>query len=281
MGSVNTIIQAPNKTRVAKAEYRQAVANTRNTNVLESNKSNLANFMRSFSNHQRAKAASKEYNHQMDVLSEELRAGKGAGFNAQLQLAQARGALAAQAGAVGVGGSSADLMDSMIRLQMEMDVEARENAQQLLASRGGKQTAQIMSNAYSQMDLTQTFGQYDFRTYIEPKAMKRRFGKLVGVAVATYFGGPQAGEAVADMAVGEWQAQNGNFDGASESFGRGMSNALGAYQDWNKRGGQPWGEAVAEGWGSGRGKQTGNVTITDNSRKNVNYDTQTTKLGWW
>lgn len=270
MGSVNTILQANNKTRVAQAEYRQAAANSQNTNRAQVAKSNLSNFMRTFTNNARAKAAGKEYNFQMDQLSEELRAQSGAGLNVQMQLSQARGALAAQAGTVGVGGSSADLMDSLIRLQSEMDEEARQNAMELTASRAGQQTAQIMSNAYGQMDLSQSFGQFDFQQHIEPKRMKGRFGKLVAVAVASYFGGPMAGEAVADMAVGAWQASNADYNGSGKSFGRGMTNALGAFQQWDERGGQSWGSAVIEGWG----RDGGNATFT------TNYDANTDTLGW-
>ncbi len=201
MGSVGTILQADNKTRVARAEYRSAKAKTENTNRLEVGKSELANFMRSANNKAKATAASKEYNFQMDQLSEELRAQTGAGMNSQLQLATARGALAAQSGYVGVGGSSVDLMDSMVRLQNEMDEESRQNATNLLASRGAQKTAQIMSNSYGNMDMAQNFGSFDFSQYIEPKPMGARFGKLVAVAVATYFGGPMAGEAVADSGL--------------------------------------------------------------------------------
>jgi len=281
MGGVNTILQANNKTHVARAEWRAAVANTANKNRVESSKSNLANFMRTFANQTRVEAASKEFNFQMDQLSEEVRNAQGASLNSQLQLATARGALSAQAGMVGVGGSSVDLMDTMVRLQEEMDVETKDNAAKLLASRGASKTAQIMSNAYGSIDLTQTFGQYDFQEYIEPQRMKRRLGKLIGVAVATYFGGPQAGEAMADFAVGTWQASNGDFDGSGQSFGQAASGALAAYKQWGERGGQAWGASVAEGMGGRGGEATVNWGAFDpDSSKNA-YGTQTSGYGWF
>lgn len=258
MGSVNTILQANNTTRVARAEYRSKVAQTRNTNKLEAARVGFSDFMRTFGNKQRVEAASKEYNWQMEQLSEELRAGQGASFNTQIQLAAAQGALAAQAGAVGVGGSSADLMDTMVGLQAEMDLETRQNAQMLLASRGSKQTAQILSNAYSSMDMSRSFGQFDYSQYIEPKAMKRRLGKLIGVAVATYFGGPQAGEAVADFAVGTWNADNGNFGGASRNFDNAAQNSLAAFQQWGQRGGKSWGSSAF-------GNNSGGAKVTQSS----------------
>lgn len=248
MGSLGTILQAPNTHRIAKAEYKANVARTKNTNVLESAKAGFANQMRAVANEAKVSAASKEYNFQMDALSEELRAATGESFNNQLQLAAARGALTAQAGYVGVSGSSVDLMDSMVRLQMEIDEETRANALELHASRGQKQTAQIMAGAYSDMDMTQTFGNYDFSQYIEPKPMKNRLLSLVGAGVATFFGGPGAGLAVTDLAAGNWYAANGNFSAANKAYGEAMTGALGAFQEWGKRGGQSWGASIREGW---------------------------------
>lgn len=279
MGGVNTIIQANNTTRVARAQYRASVANTANTNRLESSKASFGDFMRTFRNKAVVNSASKEYNAQMDQLSEELRTSGNAGMNTQVQLAVARGALAAQAGYVGVGGSSADLMDTMVGLQAEMDMESQSNAQMLLASRGASRTASVMAGAYAGMDISRTFGSYDYRQYIEPVAMKRRLGKLVGVAVATYFGGPQAGAAVADFAVGEWQATNGNFAGASQSFDSAAQNGMAAFRDSAQRG-KAWGSDVAEGmgWKKGTGvDSTAKITSVGSD----NFGTNTGELGWF
>lgn len=258
------------------------MANTQNRNKLEVAKGNFANAMRSLNNREKVNAASKEYNFQMEQLSEELRSSMTGGFNSQIQLAVARGALAAQAGYVGVGGSSVDLMDTMVRLQGEMDLEAQQNATSLLASRGAQRTAQIMSNAYGSMDLSRSFGNFDYQEFIEPQHMKRRFGKLVGVAVATYFGGPQAGEAVADFAVGTWQAENGQFDSASQSFGDAAQNAVAAYQQWGQRGGKSWGSSVAEGfgWGNG-GKNEPSITRVTYTGNNEKTGVNSKNLGWF
>lgn len=285
MGSVNTILQANNTTRIAKANWRAAVAQSKNTNKLEVAKGGFSDFMRSLGNQSRVNAASKEYNFQMEQLSEELRAKQGAGFNTQVQLAAARGALSAQSGFVGVGGSSADLMDTMVRLQAEMDQETQHNAMTLLASRGASQTAQIMANAYKGMDISRTFGQFDYQQHIEPKRMKGRFGKLVAVAVATYFGGPQAGEAVADLAVADWQASNGNFQGASQTWDSAIQNGLGAWQGMSQRGGKSWASSTFN-YNDGTGQRarpagTG-ARVTQQLGNNYdNFTTSTSGLGWF
>lgn len=280
MGGVNTILQANNTTRVARANWRAAGAQTKNTNKLEVAKGGFSEFMRTLNNQTKVNAASKEYNFQMEQLSEELRAKQGAGLNTQIQLAAARGALAAQAGYVGVGGSSADLMDTMVRLQSEMDMETQQNALNLMASRGASQTAQIMSGAYKGMDISRTFGQFDYSEHIEPQAMKRRLGKLVGVAVATYFGGPQAGEAVADFAVGTWQADNGQYQGMTQSFNSAIQNGAQAWQETSQRGGKSWASSTF-GYNDGTGRQTGAKVTTQFGNNYDNFSTTTSGLGWF
>lgn len=283
MGSVNTILQANNTTRIARAKWRAAEAKTKNTNALEVAKGNFSEYMRTLNNQAKVNAASKEYNFQMEQLSEELRAKQGASLNTQAQLAAARGALAAQSGSVGVGGSSADLMDSMVRLQSEMDLETQQNAISLMSSRGASQTAQIMSNAYKGMDISRTFGQFDYQQHIEPKAMKNRFAWGVGIAVATYFGGPAAGQAVADMAVGQWQASNGDFQGMSNSFDSAVQNGMSAWQQTSARGGKSWASSTFN-YNDGTGRRTKPSWGVDTTQFGNNYDNfskTTSGLGWF
>lgn len=280
MSGLNTILQANNTTRVARAKYRQAKAATESHNKLQVAEGNFSNFMRSLNNQIKVNGASKEYNFQMEQLSEQLRSQQAATFNSQGQLAAARGALTAQAGAVGVGGSSADLMDTMVRLQSEMDQEAQANALSLMASRGGQQTAQIMANAVKGMDLSRTFGTFDYQQHIEPVAMKRRLGKLVGVAVASYFLGPQGGEMVADFAVGEWQATNGDFHGMSNSFNSAAMNGMSAMQSHSQRGGQSWASSTF-GFNDGTGPKTQQGGETNLQFNYDNLGTGTTGLGWF
>jgi len=287
MGGVSTIVQSNNITRIARANYRAAVAQTKNTNKFEVAKGNLSEFMRSLNNRERVNAASKEYNFQMEQLSEELRAKQGASLNTQAQLAAARGAITAQAGYVGVGGSSADLMDTMVRLQSEMDQEMQNNALNLMASRGAKQTAQIMVGAYKGMDIGRTFGQFDFSQHIAPKAMNNRFLKLVGVAAATYFGGPQAGEAAANAAVAEWQGQNGDFQGMGVSMAKAGQGAAAAWQQASQRGGKSWASATF-GYNDGTGPSSPAAAGSAGTGAKItkvggedNFNTKTKGLGWF
>lgn len=280
MGGINTVLQSNNTTRVARANYRRAKANTDNTNRSQMAESSFSDFMRSLKNNAQLEGASKEYNFQMEQLSEELRAKGASNLNTQLQLSTARGALSAQAGAVGVGGSSSDLMDTMVRLQAELDQETQDNALKLMASRGGQQSAQVMANAAKGMDLSRTFGQFDYSQYIEPVAMKRRFGKAVGLGFAYFFG---YGEAASQHAIGTWQADNGNFEGASQSFGNAAGSALQSYKTNSANGGAGglWGMIVNRNNGNQSTSSSTGAKVTQLGNNYDNFTTSTSGLGWF
>lgn len=246
MGSVNTILQANNIHEVAKAEYDANVMLSESRNRLEVAKTSLAEFSRSLGNVYRIEAAGKEYNEAVSQLALATEARGMGRINDSLAAAERTGALMAQAGALGVGGTSVDLLNQTVELQRNIQQDMQQAATDQMASSAGRANAQIMENAQNAMDLTRTFGNFDYTVHIAPKPMKRRFLKLVGVAVATYFGGPQAGEAAADAMVGSWQATNANYGGAAQNFDSAIGGALNSWQEWNDRGGQSWFGAVSQ-----------------------------------
>lgn len=283
MGSgVNTILQANNITAVARANYRAATQTQEANNKKEAARVTLAEFSRTLGNQMKMEAAGKEYNYAMDQLAHELEQSGKQKLNNQLQHAEATGALAAQAGSFGVGGSSVELMDTLMDLKAATQEETRSRAVMLMASKGKVQTAQVLTNASNSFDLSQTIGNYDYQRFVEPQRMKRRLGKLIGVAVATYFGGPQAGEAVADMAVGSWKASNGDFDGAGNSFGNAAANAGKAWQQWSERGGESWGGSIRRGMNAGKTKvDSGDNVWSDAQGNNAQFfDGNSGDSGW-
>lgn len=277
MGSVGTIIQANNITRVAKARYQQQVQETSANNRREAARVTLAEFSRTLGNQMRLDAAGKEYNYAMSQLSHELEQSGKARLNNQLQHAEAQGALTAQASAFGVGGASVELMDQLIDLREATKAEQINRGVELMAANGKRQTAQIIVNATNGQDISRTFGNFDYSRYIEPERMKRRLGKLIGVAVATYFGGPQAGEAMADFAVGTWQADNGDFAGANKNFGQAARGATAAWQDYNDRGGGSWFSTVTQGSRSGGGNSAADVDMGQGLNL---FETDSGSSGW-
>lgn len=232
MGSINTILQAPNMHRIARANYEAAVITQSANNSRETARIRLADFSRSLSNNMRVEAAGKQYNEAAGQLAASLEGRGMAKVNSSLAASERMGAIAAQAGALGVGGSSTELLNETIKLQRNIEQDMSRIATERMAKQGARSKAQLMDNAYSATDISRESGNFDYTVHIAPKPMKNRLGALIGTAVATYFGGPQAGQAVADMAVGSWQNANGNFAGASQSFDRGIGNAVKGYKNW-------------------------------------------------
>lgn len=261
MGSVNTILQANNIHRIAEAEYDANVMLSRSRNELEVAKVGLAEFSRSLSNVHKIEAAGKEYNEAVSQLAATTEARGMGRINASLAAAERTGALMAQAGALGVGGTSVDLLNKTVELQRNIQQDMQEAATSRLASSSARGAATIMDNAHNAMDLQRTFGNFDYTVHIAPKKMKNRIGSLIGVAAATYFGGPQAGEAVADAVVGSWQASNANYAGAARSFDSAVMGAVGAWKEWSDRGGQSWFGAVSQ-------------------KRNQEAEEGTTKINW-
>ncbi|QOI69541.1 internal virion protein [Xanthomonas phage Xaa_vB_phi31] len=247
MDGIGTILQANNITRVARAKYQSAVATQAANNKLKKAQGDLANWSRSLGNRRKVEAAQKEFNRGVEQLSNETRqAGKQRTQNT-LSSAEQRGALVARAAMTGVGGSTVEAMENLIGLQAATTQEEIDQAVDNMQYSAKENLTTALMNTYMSQDFSQTMMDFDFTQHIEPQAMKRRLGKLIGVAVATYFGGPMAGEAVSNLAVGEWEATNGNFTGANQSFGAAMTQAGGAMQQWSDRGGTAWGSDVVRG----------------------------------
>lgn len=240
MGSVNTILQANNITEIKRADYDAAVMTQQSENKKSAQLQTLSDFSRSLANIGRMEAAGKEYNEAINTLAQTLESRTTGKINSSLAAADKLGALAAGAAANGVGGSSVDLLNDTVKLQKEIEQELYQQTTDRVSSQGARSAATVIGNAVAQTDLSRTFGTFNYTRYIEPKRMKRRFGKLIGVAAATYFGGPQAGEAAADMMVASWQASNADFAGMSKSLGQAATGASAAFQDWMARDGESW-----------------------------------------
>lgn len=264
MGSVNTIIQANNITRIKKAEYDAAKMTQESSNKLEVAKQTLSDFSRALANANRMEAAGKEYNEAVNAVAQTLEARSTGRINSSLAAADKLGALAAGAAFQGVGGSSVEMLDATVKLQRNIEQQMQDISTDRLASAGARSAAQVIDNAASQTDLSRTFGNFDYTRYIEPKAMKRRLGKLIGVAAATLFGGPQVGEAAADVMVGTWQASNGDFEGMSNSLGRAAKGFSSAAQDWMARDGESW-------FGYVTNKKDAQAAKADTSTQNFNW----------
>lgn len=246
MGSVFTVLNSGNQYTIDKAKYdAEKLVQTAN-NKKEAAIASLADFGRSLGNTLRIEAAGKEFNEAISSLASTLESRTTGQINSSLAAAERIGALNAEASAMGVGGSSIDLLTNTIKLQRNIEQDLQRQTTERIATAGGRSTAAIMDNGYSSIDLTQKFGNFDHTRHVAPVKMKNKLATLVAAGVATYFLGPQAGMAVTDLAVGAWQASNANFSGAAASLDHGIGGVVGGLSDLNSRAGQSWFGAVTQ-----------------------------------
>lgn len=232
MGSVYEIYNSPNVHKVRQAEYEGAVSVRAAQNKLSAAQTSLAEFSRSLGNNLRVEAAGKEYNEAINAVGQQLEQRTTLRINASMSASEKIGQLEAGAAAAGVGGSSIELLSKTVELQRNIEQDLQRVATDRIAKQGARQSAEIMNTANMSRDLSRTFGNFDFKINVAPVPLKYRYLKLLGVAAATYFGGPQAGQAAADAAVGEWKANNGDNAAASQYMGRAVSGALASVKDW-------------------------------------------------
>lgn len=248
MEQLGTIFQAHNTTRVAKANYRSQVAATKAGNDIAKAKGDLANWSRSLSNRRMMTAAGKQYSRAMEQVANLAASSVKEDMNLGLSNAEQIGVMQARAAYSGVGGASVDAMENMIALQAATTQQELDDAIAMALHYGKEDASTSYGNSLKSQDFSQQVMNFSYQEFIEPKKMKYRLGKLIGVAAATWFGGPMMGEAAANAAVGDWQASNGNFTGAAQSFGNAAGGALSAWQGWNERGGVAWGSDLTSGF---------------------------------
>ena len=150
------------------------------------------------------------------------------------------------AAAAGVGGSSNEAYMSTLRLSQAMNEEQQArsvNSENLDAakSRGIQLTdgvAGIDNNVYA--------ANLELKEYADHKKMST-FTKIAGTvatAAATYFGGPQAGQAVQDAMMADYKASNGDMASAMGYLGSAYKGAKGGMKAFRSTGGKGWGSTI-------------------------------------
>jgi hypothetical protein len=214
------------------AEFKAANDIQKANNLKEVANQTLVDFSRSLGNSLRMEAAGKQYNEAINTVAMQLEGRTTLRVNASLAAADRIGQLAAGAAATGIGGSSIELLTKTVELQRNIEQDLQRVDTQRMAAVGGRSSASIISSAANSQDLSRSFGNFNYTVNVEPQPLKHRALKLLGVAAATYFGGPQAGQAAADAAVGEWKQNNGDWDAAGAYFGRAASGLAASAKDW-------------------------------------------------
>lgn len=287
MGQVYEIINSPNVYRTQKAEYEgnKKIQQARNTK--EAALAMLKNFQVSETNNRKMAAAGKEYNDQVVNLGKGLNSTIGTKLNFQLAASNLQGQMAAQAGAAGVGGSAVDLMDQLTNLQTDVQLQATSDERNSLSIFGSRSNAQIIDNAIMAMDNSQHFGNFDYSQQVTPKPLKNRWGAVIGVAVATYFGGPEAGKAAADTVLANWKSKQGDYASAAKYFSNAADSAANAYKEWQS---VQDGETTKSWWSAVRDRNNaskkaasdaGAKSVNAGSLANFGSEDASSMGGWW
>lgn len=252
MGSVYEIYNSPNVHRVRVAEYDSAIQVRTANNKKEAAAAALAEFSRSLGNNLRMEQAGKRYNEEINALAQTMEGRATVRLSASLAASEKLGQLQAGAAAAGVGGSSIELLGDTVALQRNIEQDLQRVTTERMGAAGMRTAASSFTAQAVSQDFSRTLGNFDYTINVAPQPLKHRYLKLLGVAAATYFGGPQAGQAAADAAVGEWKQNNGDWDGAARYLGRAASGLIASTKDWGG------GDSESNSW-FGRVTQSSNV----------------------
>lgn len=235
MGSAMQMLNSGNQYRVAKANYEFNTKTQRANNAAQAAGAALQNFQITEGNRRNMEAAGIQYNDAMENINRALSKTTSGNLNVQLQAANAKGQLQAQAAAAGIGGTSIDLMDDLTDLQEQSILQENKDTAKSMAYSAGKQAGQVIDNAVQSFNNSQAFGNFNYTTYAKPVEQKNKLGTLIAGAVATYYGGPQAGAAVIDTVQGFNNSANGNDQAANANFNSAFMNGMSATDNWMKR----------------------------------------------
>lgn len=208
-------------------------------NELRGAQSNLQRFSASLANSRAMDAAGSQINDITGNIARNLDAAATGQLMSRISAAEELGASVAMASAAGVGGSSIEAYNATVRLNRSMQEQGARRAistDNWLASASRGTT---LTNTVAGFDNNVYAANLDFNQYVDHK-QPSTFEKIVGVAgiaAATYFGGPQAGAAVAGIFESRQAARNGDFATASSAMTGAVKDGIGAGKSYMDSGG--------------------------------------------
>lgn len=157
----------------------------------------------------------------------------------QIGLAEELGRSASMASAAGVGGSSIEAYNSTVRLRAAMGQEQGDRAFASDLHAANLDRGNTLVGAVAGLDNNVYRANLDYRRWADPhkQSMLSKIAEVGLTAAATYFGGPQAGQAVMGVFDAGNMAANGDFAGAASTFDGAVANGVGAYQTTRSMGG--------------------------------------------
>lgn len=218
--------------------------------------SDLQRFNQNLANKKILEAAGKNYNTATENIGRNLDAATYGDFMTSMAASEELGAASAMAAAAGIGGSSVEAYNATIErsnaVQQELsDRNLRTDLYNAYDARG-----RILTDAVGSFDNNIYRADIDVRKWADARKPST-FGTILTLGLAagaTYFGGPQAGQAVLAAGSAIQQANSGDFDGAARSFDTALGAGIGAVQTNAKLG--TGGSGGSTYWSSVKKKNT-------------------------
>ena len=228
---------------VAQGQVNARRITTKSGNERRVAMTDLQLFSQSLGNRKIMEAAGKNINAYGENIAKNLEASTMGAFQDQVRASAELGAVTAMASAAGVGGSSIEAYNATLATVEGLRTEQlnRQFGRELYAARQAR--GDILTDAVDSFDRNVYRADIDVSTYMDVKKPSFLSGALtLGLtAAATYFGGPQAGQAVLSFRESQMAAERGDFASASASMTGAFTSAIGAVKTYRDTGGNLWG----------------------------------------
>jgi hypothetical protein len=215
---------------------------TKSGNELRVAKTDLQLFSQALGNRKIMDAAGKNINSYGENIAKNLEGAAMGAFQEQLRSAEELGASTAMASAAGVGGSSVEAYNATLATSngLRLEQSNRQFDRDIYAA--GQARGDILTSAVDSLDKNVYRADLDVSTYMDVKKPSFLSGALtLGLAsAATYFGGPQAGQAVIGFRESQIAAERGDYAQASSSFTGSLMAGVGAFKTYRQTGGNLW-----------------------------------------
>lgn len=215
---------------------------TKSGNEKRAAQTDLQLFSQALGNRKIMDAAGKNINAYGENIAKNLEGATMGAFQDQLRSAEELGATTAMASAAGIGGSSIEAYNSTLATMdgLRREQGDRQFNRDLYAA--GVARSNILSDATDSFDKNIYRADLDVSTYMDVKKPSFLAGAatLGLAAAATYFGGPQAGQAVIGFRESQMAAERGDFAAASSSLTGSIMAGFGAFKTYRQTGGKLW-----------------------------------------
>jgi len=215
---------------------------TKSGNERRAAANDLQLFSQALGNRKIMDAAGKNINTYGENIVKNMESATMGDFQSQIRAAEELGATTAMASAAGVGGSSISAYNDTLATANALQKEQSDRQFKRDLYAAGEARGSIMTSAANSLDQNVYRADLDVSTYMDVKKPSFLAGAAtLGIAAAaTYFGGPQAGQAVIGFREAQMAAERGDYATASSSMTGAITSGVGAFKTFRQTGGNLW-----------------------------------------